>query len=360
MGSVTPNSSVIRQVGPFLTLSKNGGLKEGDVSQISGLVKESPYHHEDVDWNYYHRYRPHYPHSLWKLLDTYHDGPIRTIHDVGAGGGAGSVSLLQTLPGRIAHLIVSDPNPGNLNAAAKLLGRYIDVANTHLDFRPGNAEQSLQAPGEVVDMMMVCMALHWMNLPVLFDRVAESLRPGGTFMAVQYNPYPVIVNNPTANSRLQDFIDTGYSRVSKAALKDDVWAKAARQMSLGVRVADLLDDDERFEDVVRVEINTASQSWWFPPSLERALPDAPADDRLGGMSCSPLQKVEDYNDWGRSGVDLDWIRGFLSTLRGSSRAGFSTEILDQNVWRALAAEVDGPLRVCWQAYVILARRKPDE
>lgn len=354
MGSVTPHCSLVRQVEPF-----TNGLKQSDASKRSGFVKDSPYHHEDVDWNHYHRYRPRYPHSLWKLLDTYHDGPIQAVHDVGAGGGAGSASLLRSLPGRIVHLIVSDPNPGNLNAAAKVLGRYTDVTRTYLDFRPGTAEQALQAPGEVVDLMMVCMALHWMDLPILFDRVAESLRPGGTFMAVQYNPYPVIVNNPRANARLQDFIDTGYSRVSKAALQDDAWAKASRQMSLGLRVADLLDEDNRFEDMIRVEVNTTSQAWWFPPSLSKALPHVPIESRLGGISCSPLQKVEDYNDWGRSGVDLDWIRGFLSTLRGSSRAGFSTEILNQGVWKALAAEVDGPLHVCWQAFVILARRKLD-
>lgn len=358
MGSVTVqdfNSATGRLCETAPPLSNEEKLK--GATNLSGLIKESPYHHENVNWNHYHQYRPRYPHSLWKLLEAYHDGPLHTIHDTGAGGGAGSASLLQSLPGRICHLIMSDPSPGNLYAAGNLLTQITEDLGMYLDLRPGMAEKPLLAPGELVDLTMVCMALHWMDPPVFLDRVAESSRPGATFMAVQYNPYPVIVNNPNANLRLRDFVNAGYSKVSKEALRDDAWALAARLMSKGIRMADVIDDDDRFEHVVKIEINTVDGPWWFPPFLEKALPGGLPVSEPDVLVRSSVQKVEDHTGWGRQGVDLDWIRGFLSTLRGSSRAGFSTDVLKQDVWEALAAEVDGPLDICWQGFIVLARRK---
>lgn len=320
-------------------------------------VQDSPYHYEEVDWNHYHRYRPRYPSSLWKLLDSYQHGPLHSLHDVGAGGGAGSASLLRTLPDRITHLILSDPNPGNLESAARLLKQAVQPRLTHLDFRVGNAEDALLAPGEYVDALTVCMAIHWLSIPVFLTRVAESLRPGGTFMAVQYNPYPVIVNNPRASQKLRDFIDACYGNVDPEALKGDAWGQAALQMAKGVGIVDVLGVDSRFRDVVRLEINTErSQGWWFPPTLLDALGGHGKGHSKEARKLAPVQKVENYVDWGRYDVDLDWIRGFLSTLRGSSRAGFSPGDRNRPEWRALEAEVDGPLDIAWQVYVILARR----
>lgn len=162
----------------MLRATKNISMKTPPQESLV-FIKESPYRHEDVDWNHYHLYRPQYPHSMWKLLEAYHDGPLHSVHDTGAGGGAGSASLTQHLPGQIRHLVLSDPNPGNLNAAAKLLVHNIDGLGINVGLRPGTAGEPLLAPGECVDLTMVCMALHCIHLPVFLDRVAESSRPGG-------------------------------------------------------------------------------------------------------------------------------------------------------------------------------------
>lgn len=128
----------------------------------------------------FERYRPDYPPELFEhILAAVPANHRERAMDLGAGTGKSTRALLP----HFREVIAVEPDQG---MAAKLQEEALGAI-----VRNVTAEEFSQ-PASTVDLVTIGNALHWMDIPCVFDNVHSWLRPGGIF-AVYDRPLPKTV-----------------------------------------------------------------------------------------------------------------------------------------------------------------------
>lgn len=178
----------------------------------------------------YADHRPEYPSSLWALFATYHHGPLKAVHDIGAGFGnaiEGLLNFLDTTGRCPRHVAVTEPKQFLLDAARARLPPLFP--NASFTFRHNKGEDPWDVPLIIedggVDLVMSCEAIHWMDLSRTLRNINESLRPDGTFGAVLYAPLPVIADSTAATSALRRLVERHVHELVMMDWMDEGWKR---------------------------------------------------------------------------------------------------------------------------------------
>ncbi|KAH8777824.1 hypothetical protein F5883DRAFT_639870 [Diaporthe sp. PMI_573] len=249
------------------------------MGSVSGLNDAQKYEIE-----HYGDHRVEYPASLWALFTTYHQGPLKSAHDIGAGYGNGIEGLLRFLKvggGGLTHAILTEPKAFLLEAArARLPGLFPDTMFAYRNKRGEDAwDQSLGSAKGQLDLAMSCEAIHWTVLAPTLLNINESLRPGGTFGAVLYSPLPQVVDNTPATESLRCLVEGHVDKLISDSWMDEGWKRCMRQLYSGLASLPLVDEQwsdtaltqwvpppSPAADVVRLRAQALRESW-FPSTL---------------------------------------------------------------------------------------------
>jgi Methyltransferase domain len=89
----------------------------------------------------------------------------------------------QELATKFQTIIVSDPNDGYANIAAKRITKAFGLAEKMFRFLQESAEKSFVGDASV-DLLVICEAIHWTDIPRAMEEFARQLKKGGT-IAIQ-------------------------------------------------------------------------------------------------------------------------------------------------------------------------------
>lgn len=127
-------------------------------------------HFENVA-QYYERFRPKYPHSIYELIAR--ESPRNQhVWDCATGSGQAAVALAEFFE----VVTATDASPAQLEHR---------VLNARVDYRVARAEAS-GLMGSSVDAITVAQALHWFPLEAFFQECQRVLRPGGILAVWTY------------------------------------------------------------------------------------------------------------------------------------------------------------------------------
>ncbi|KAI8179934.1 hypothetical protein K4K54_006150 [Colletotrichum sp. SAR 10_86] len=295
---------------------------------------------------HYVDHRPSYPDSMWKLWTSYHQGPLTSAHDIGSGSGNGAEGLLTHTTPPLKHVVLTEPREINIaDCRARFKDRF---PGTEFSYRTCRGEDPWDPPAglEHVDFAMACESIHWTVLGPTTQNIAKSLRPGGTFAAVIYGPFPGITNNKVANAAFKSFIGEHAAHLLKQEWMTENWKRAARQMFHGMDCVPLLDDV--WQDVKRVEVNC--RDGWYAKDYE---PMEGTEDPVAHFGTSERVSIDDNEDWQISAT-VEWLKQSLESMR----FGFTEDSWNSPKWKEIEQAVGGgPLKLQWQVHMILARKR---
>ena len=295
-----------------------------------------------ISWDDYMQYRPSYPPSMWKLWLDYHQGPLDSAHDVGAGGGVASHALV--INSNVKRIYISDPGKEHLDFAEKMLTK--EHPDIEFVFKNTVAEDSWLKYGSV-DFLCCCEALHWVDVSKGMPVMAESLRPGGTFAAVYYLPYPKITNSARAQEGQMRLLDDFGRNTAESSVPGPAWRRGFAQSNSGMDFAPF--DVNLWKDVRRIELNLDGGDW--PSSSFIA-------ERFGvAQNCVEEGCVKErWEDEGWKRTESpEKLRQILQKFLGAPE-----ETWDCEAWREVlkgAEEVGGELELAFQVAIVLARKK---
>ncbi|KAG8168418.1 hypothetical protein KVR01_001167 [Diaporthe batatas] len=314
-------------------------------------------------WAHYLKYRPPYPESLWKQWLDYHgaDNALDAVLEVGAGCGIGTAGLLAASakhrsPGNkpvVRRVYLSDPGTANIAAAEDML-RPQAYPGVELVFHQGPVEAGIPGlePG-TVDLVMACTCLHYTEIDKAMARVAEALRPGGTFAAVTYQVTPHIRGNERLAEAFRRFGDwnADRSKEDNPLYHDETWQRPLRQASVGLDFVRF--DPALFENVERYYYNLKDVTWPLQAQWQRR-----AGRPVVGVDAAreKLEWVENWKDWEKKNCTVDWLRDMRRSLNG----GYDRKAFESDAWKEVqqvAEESGGTFHVTWPVHVVLARRK---
>ncbi|POS78110.1 thioesterase [Diaporthe helianthi] len=321
----------------------------GIMGSISGLTAAQQYEIE-----HYGDHRVEYPASLWALLTAYHQGPLRSAHDLGAGYGNGMEGLLRLLHGSGASLskaILTEPKAFLIEAArARLPPMFPDTAFGYRNKKgedPWDGVLGLES-GQL-DLVLSCEAIHWTDLAPTLVNINNSLRPGGTFAAVLYSPLPQIVGNTPATESLRSLVESHVNKLISESWMDEGWKRCMRQLYSGL--ASLPLDGDQWTDAKLVEINNV-EGWWCPSTYR----SPESLEQKVGAAYKALERIVipvDAN-WRRTVSSPEWLKQMLVSFR----LNFSDSSWASNEWRHLEQALDGQdVQLEWAVHVVLARKK---
>lgn len=316
--------------------------------------EHNPFKQPASAWDHYWTYRPRYPDTLWSSWISWHSGLLQTTHDIGTGNGAAIVKMIAAAKEQ-SHLVktvhATDPGEGNLAQAKERL----EVLHPDISFvfHVNKAQDSFLEPGSV-DFVSSCESFHWTGFETreAVDSVWASLRPGGTFVAVFYDPYGRV----SGNGRVSAAFDRVLSEFLAQAVQTKDFSEAvARQSVLNWAVGlDFIPfDAEKWTDVKRVYINTGGQPK-VPklPGVE-AFGDLPASQvAAGGES---IETVVDES-WDTPRCTVEFMKQRLQT----AIPGFGEKNWTSESWKEFAAAVEdagGYFYCSVPVTVVLARKK---
>jgi trans-aconitate 3-methyltransferase len=250
---------------------------------------------QGANWSEYLSFRPPYPQSFFDRIYSYHGAkPFATwdaAHDIGAGCGVVSA----TLANRFNNVVVSDPNPGYVALAQKLLVEDSGLPADNLQFLQEGAEKSSVAPG-TIDVATVCECIHWTDTEATIREVHRELRAGGTIVITHYTR-PRITGNKRAE-RVWELIWDEYSKRADGPLLDHAFP------IINTGFESLEFPSDQWEKVTRMYINARGKLDTFR-----------MNDRIGANKATEAEErvwVEDDNDWSDE-QDIAWFKGYLAT-----------------------------------------------
>lgn len=317
-------------------------------------------------WESYMMYRPPYPASMWKMWLDYHRGPLDAIHDLGTGCGVGAAGFLDAARAGgqpVRRAVFSDPNASNVAATRALVTR---AAPTRF---PGVACEFHQEPGEAsflpegsMDLVMACECLHWTDIEECVASAHASLRPGGTFAAVLYDPGSATVAGNAAATAAFD-----------AVYEDKMAGILAGRHRMNIRGYDHTDRSgrkrpysalnfvplaaDKWADPTRVYVNfvDGDKRWPTAPILDRVLGDAWYHDRVDDDR-ETLRWIQDAESWTVRDCTLDFVRNLVA----SSLFEFEDGYWDGPIWGRFMESVggkDAKFTMIFRANYIMARKK---
>jgi SAM-dependent methyltransferase len=132
--------------------------------------------------------RPDYPAELFDWLASI--APGRSMAwDVGTGNGQAAVALAA----RFDRVIATDPSAEQIANA---------VADPRIEYRVARAEDGAGVASACVDLITVAQSLHWFDRPAFYQRVRDTLVPGGVIAAWCYGLSTV---DAAVDSIVEDF-----------------------------------------------------------------------------------------------------------------------------------------------------------
>lgn len=279
---------------------------------------------------------------MWDLWLKYHQGPLNTIHDVGAGGGVASHDLASRTS--VKRIYLSDPGKAHLDFAEKLLMKSHPTVD--FVFKDTVAEDPWLENGSV-DFLCCCEALHWVDVSMGMPVMASSLRSGGTFAAVYYLPFPEIRNNKRAQDAQTRLLDDFGKNTPDSAIQHPAWRRGFSNSNAGMDFVPF--DDEVWTDVRRIEINVGEKGWPASASIAARFGVAPncVED-----ACIK-ERWEDHG-WKRT-ESVETLRQILRKFLGAP-----DELWECDDWKEVvegAKEVGGQLDLAFQVAMVLARKK---
>ncbi|KAG9234295.1 S-adenosyl-L-methionine-dependent methyltransferase [Amylocarpus encephaloides] len=289
-------------------------------------------------WADYIEHRPMYPTSFWERVYTYHAQSSNNwgiAHDVGAGAGIAS----EELANRFQHVIVSDPNDGYVDIASRRLRRFGFPPNKFAFLQEGAEESSVRS--QKVDLLTICEAWHWTDVPRAMDSFARQVKPGGT-LAISFYGMPQFIGNERAQRVWDEIIDIWAHRLHKVG---GILERGVRYMSAGLDAVPL--SSKYWEPgAKRITIDTGCKM--KPLSMNLNI----APKGIGGSDM--LELVENDRDWLYK-KDIVWLKGFFATLLPRV---MEEEI--QELWTEVESAVDGgEFVISWPLEQVLATRRWD-
>lgn len=131
----------------------------------------------------YTEFRIAYPARLFECLKPYWSqlqreaSPLHVV-DLGAGTGMSSVSFLEVFPDALIRLI--EPDEGMRAQIPRTLGKFEASAQVEGD----SAETFAMKPR--AHLFLIGSAWHWMDRPVVTERICEALEAGGLVYVFEY------------------------------------------------------------------------------------------------------------------------------------------------------------------------------
>ena len=299
------------------------------------------------DWDAYCKFRPTYPGSLYSRIYEYHEqrcGQWNTVHDAGSGAGIAAEALAK----RFKNVVVSDPNEEYLDVA-KLRLEQLDAGDKFV-FHQSLAEDQSWLAADSLDMFTIFTAIGYADLEKLMRELSRVLKSCATFVAVNYNGWPAIVDNEEAAVAWIDFAD---SWLVKGIREGSVAAKRGFRVSWAGHDCIAL-PWEVFEDgVIRTKINEM-----YRPEAEQVKRFPDLDFPPSRVLATDLIVEEtDIQNWTRAYTLVD-LKSFVSTLAYTPR-GSEADRLWQRIEHAMQKAQQTTLKLLWTAHIILAtRRKP--
>ncbi|KAG4439682.1 hypothetical protein IFR05_004819 [Cadophora sp. M221] len=255
----------------------------------------------NFSWDEYIQYRPAYLSSFWNRIYSYHSshsGDFGVAHDVGAGAGIAS----QDLARNFEKVIVSDPNDNYTNIASARLITQLEYPKEKFTFLQEKGEES-SAGSATVDLLVVCEAIHWMNIDVAMKEFARQVKPGGT-LAISLYGRPVMVDNDAAQRVWDRIFDVWGER---NFYRDEVHTRTFRNGVTGLDVVPFpMDHWEK--GVRRVWINTRGKDDAFSMSVKHT---DPFPSRVGRYDVK--EWIEDDEDWVDE-KDVQWLKGLFASF----------------------------------------------
>jgi SAM-dependent methyltransferase len=252
------------------------------------------------DWDGYIKYRPVYPAEVYNTIYSYHDshgGRYDAAVDIGAGVGIVGAELTK----RFAHVTVTDPAQHYVDAARNFFAQY---ATEGVDFLQTKAEEvnvENLPKGQKVDMVTAAECLHWAYVDVASPRIADVLKPGGTFAGWLYGVRPLLderdENLSEAREIFFDIYDKMIDEYSAKIEKRDVDSGGA---AMNARLDHMPFSSLNWTDVRRIHNNRdapmASASWPVRPS-----------------NVSEREKVESFDEENLIcyNADYEYLEGYL-------------------------------------------------
>jgi ubiquinone/menaquinone biosynthesis C-methylase UbiE len=134
----------------------------------------------------YDRVRPTPPPALLDLLTQLIDLPHPAlVVDLGSGTG-----LSTAIWGERAERVIGiEPNPDMRQVAVRKVEHHPYAA--HIEYREGAAHQT-GLPDGCADIVTAAQSFHWMEPTTTLAEIARILRPGGLFVAYDYDWPPAI------------------------------------------------------------------------------------------------------------------------------------------------------------------------
>ncbi|KAH7346335.1 S-adenosyl-L-methionine-dependent methyltransferase [Rhexocercosporidium sp. MPI-PUGE-AT-0058] len=191
----------------------------------------------DFSWDEYIRYRPSYPSSFWNHIYSYHSshsGHFGVAHDDGAGAGIAS----QDLALKFEKIIVSDPNDNYANIASSRLITQFGYPSSKFTFLQERGESS-SVESATVDLLVVCEAIHWMDIDAVMGEFARKVKPDGT-LAISHYGWPVMVGNDAAQRVWNRMFDVWEE---KNFYRDEVRTRTIKNGVTGLDVVPFSMDD---------------------------------------------------------------------------------------------------------------------
>lgn len=328
---------------------------------------------DEGQWETYIKHRPGYPDSMFRRWLDHHgrNNKLEAVHDLGTGGGVGTIAFLKSLPRILGEVPIktfhlSDPGEANISAARRNLTSVqfpgvnsVQFPGVNFTFHQGPAEEMNPniAPG-TLDMVMACECLHWTSIEPTMRNVAASLRPGGTFATILYLPVPRVRGNPAA-VEAQHALERLWRRELDA--RGVVSPPRSRlQMANGLDYVPM--DPEVWEpgSVVRWYCNVRNREW-----VNEELMAGISEEDVAAYR-PPLKAdfgrereevvMEDLDDWGRRGVGAQELRNYMD----ARMPGVFDDILESDEWSDLVTAIErqgGRCDVEIPAVMIMARKK---
>ncbi|CAM1509794.1 Fc.00g001290.m01.CDS01 [Cosmosporella sp. VM-42] len=295
-----------------------------------------------ISWDEYMEFRPPYPPSMWKLWLDYHQGPLESAHDVGAGGGLAANAIAANSNAK--RIYVSDPGKEHLDFAEKMLTHH--HPNTEFVFKNTVAEDLWVEEGSI-DFLCCCEALHWVDVSKGMPVMAKSLRSGGTFAAIYYLPFPKITNNKRAQDGQMRLLEDFEKNTAESSVPGPAWRRGFSQSNVGMDFVPF--DGDLWTDVRRIELNLNGEDWPSSQSIAKRFGEAPKCVEEGCVK----ERWEDES-WKRT-ESPEKLRQILQKFLGALDETWECEAW-QEVLKG-AEEVGGKLELAFQVAMVLARKK---
>ncbi|CAI4039582.1 hypothetical protein SMKI_08G2510 [Saccharomyces mikatae IFO 1815] len=138
-------------------------------------MPKTSYLDKNFESSHYNDVRPSYPLSLVNEIMKFHEGPCKSLVDIGCGTGKATF-LFEPYFEEVTGV---DPSSAMLFIAEKVKNE-LKLSNK-IKFINSAAEDLSSIQPETVDMVISAEAIHWCNLEQLFHQVSSILRSDGTF-----------------------------------------------------------------------------------------------------------------------------------------------------------------------------------